>query len=436
MSETTKEQSLIIENEKISYQEFMEIARNLEICHAVFYQLWQLGKPCFTKDIPTAAVRFDKAGECIEFLFNPEFWKSLDIKQRAFIISHECLHVILKHGIRMQDSEHKEACNVAMDVVINELLLNQFGFMRKDIDPEGKYCWLDTIFVDPQTQVLLPNIDREESFEYYYNRLPSNFKKPANRILVDIHDFINGEESYYAIDKLNDSLTNEEKESIKNIIKKLSEENNGQQAGTGTGGQWRFMSKKQEVKKKKWETVIKKWSHKFLRNDFDFFEHWARVNRRIIQLPQDLIMPCEMELQDKEEDGKIVVYFFLDTSGSCSSLAGRFWKAAKTLPPHRFNKRLFCFDTKVYEVDEKVGKLYGFGGTSFSILEKEINRRMQVGTNTELKKYPHAVFVITDGYGDRIQPAYPKRWHWFLTSNGYLGYIPKECNIYNLKDFE
>lgn len=51
-------------------------------------------------------------------------------------------------------------------------------------------------------------------------------------------------------------------------------------------------------------------------------------------------------------------------------------------------------------------------------------------------RYPEAVFVITDGYGNRVKPARPEKWYWFLTPGGSRYCIPKECNIYNLQDYE
>ena len=72
-SEIIKEEDI-----QLNYEEFFAISRLLESHHAVFYQLWELGKPYFTKSIPTAAVSFDKQGDCVLFMFNPDFWRSLD----------------------------------------------------------------------------------------------------------------------------------------------------------------------------------------------------------------------------------------------------------------------------------------------------------------------------------------------------------------------
>jgi predicted metal-dependent peptidase len=425
------------EDYELGYKEFFKLSRRLEAHHAVFYQLWELGKPVFTSSIPTAAVRFNKKGRCIEFLFNLQFWKELTDDQRVFIIAHECLHVILNHGLRCNndDEGNQRASNVAMDVVVNELLLNQFGFERKHIDPEMKYCFMESIFKDEKTGKVRTDVEPDQHYEYYYNRLPEA-SKIIQYVLVDIHDLMNGDESGEAIAKLNDALTPEDKESLRKVLEKhgkLKEKESNR--GTEKGGEWKFMDTRPVPPKRKWETVIKKWTQKFIKNDFDFFEHWARANRRIMELPEDVILPNEMELQDSPDEGRIVVYFFLDTSGSCAHLADRFWKAAKSLPKARFDKRLFCFDTSVYPVDEKKGELFGFGGTSFDIIEAAIQNDIALQKDDK-KKYPAAVFVITDGYGNRVVPQFPKKWYVFLTEYSRDTDFPKEVHKFKLSDYE
>ena len=92
---------------------------------------------------------------------------------------------------------------------------------------------------------------------------------------------------------------------------------------------------------------------------------------------------------------------------------------------------MFCFDTNVEETTLASRKIYGGGGTSFRIIESHI----QTLISTNGCKYPE-VFVITDGWGDMVKPKFPQKWHWFLTDNGSNNYLPKESNIYNLKDYE
>jgi predicted metal-dependent peptidase len=111
-------------------------------------------------------------------------------------------------------------------------------------------------------------------------------------------------------------------------------------------------------------------------------------------------------------------------------LAERFFTAANSLPKEKFNVRLFCFDTKVEETDLSSGKIYGGGGTCFKIIEDYIQKE-----KSKNKKYPSAVFIITDGMGSKVIPEHPTRWHWFLSEKN-VKYIPKQSFVYNLDDFE
>ena len=256
---------------------------------------------------------------------------------------------------------------------------------------------------------------------------------------IDMHDFF---------DSLDDeSIKNEIEEHINknlndldknNFIDKLKqtgegskalEETSSKEAGSLAANILFKMNIYEKVKKKsKWETVIKKWSMKFLKEDQDI-EQWAKLNRRISGLSTSLLLPSENDDQHIVQD-KIEVWFFQDVSGSCVSLKDRFFRAARSLPEDRFIIRMFCFDTKVHEVDLKKGELKGGGGTLFSILENYIQKEVISGV-----KHPEAIFVITDGVGDRILPKFPKKWYWFLSIN-YRDCIPKECNIHMLKNFE
>ncbi len=443
---------------RISRDEWFEISAGLEEHHAVFYKVWQMGRPHFTEDVETAAVQFDETGDFVWFHFNPKFWKSLDFYNKLFVISHEALHVILNHGVRISDAArvNRGACNAALDVVVNHSLLRNFGFERNKIINQEKLCWTDTVYKGRKP---LPPDD--EMYEFYYNLFEKVYghggqgdggdgdgdnqmgSNPGGT--VDDHSMMSGEKSGdwgKVIDKLQEGLSDEEKESLKKLVQKHfqqdknKKQSTNQQAGTGTGGQWVFANIAKVKKKKKWETVIKKWSKKYLKESDKEIEQWARLNRRMAMLPKDMFLPSDMEVEEEaDEKTRIKVYFYLDTSGSCWGLKDRFFAAAMSLPTERFDIRLFCFDTTVVETTLASQKIYGGGGTSFSILEAHIQKEIQQGVNGNTK-YPEAVFVITDGYGDRVSPEKPEKWYWFLTAGGSRSYIHKDCNFFNLDDYE
>ena len=436
-------------NNKISNEEWLEISNELEPHHAVFYKVWQMGRPVFDESIATACVQFDKDGNFIVFRFNPSFWNSLDLYNKLFVICHEALHIVLNHGIRAKDSGcNQQATNVAMDIVVNHTLVRGFGFSRKLIENSEDYCWVDTVFKkhDP-----LPSDN--ENFEYYYNLFEQEFgnngmgseedEKGSSQhpSTVDNHSGLGGQSSDWkeVIDQLNNELSDEEKKTLESTIKKHFQkksdpnEQGDKIAGSGTGGQWVFISGERPKKKKKWETCIKKWAMKSVKNDDIETEQWVKLNRRMSLLGRNLLVPSDMETEDRNQElKKIDVWFFLDTSGSCWNLKDRFFAAAESLPEERFAIRLFCFDTTVQETNLKDRKVYGGGGTSFLIIENHIKNVIQ----KESCKYPSSVWIITDGFGDGVKPQHPDRWNWFLTENGYDRFIPAESLKYKLKDYE
>lgn len=407
-----------------SSDEFMELSRELEKHHAVFYKLWNMGRPQFTDKVKTGAVLFDKSGDCIDFMINYDFWSKLSSAEKQFVICHECSHVILNHGVRIKNASDPMITNQALDIVVNHGLIERFGFNRAEVDPTNKYCWVDTVFNDK-------TIPTDKAFEYYYNLLAQKGgqgQSTTSSITVDDHSGL--DDFGDVIKRLNEELSAMEKESLKNMIEKhfQSDDDNGQQAGTGSGNSWVFANVGIVKKKKKWETVIKNWALKYIKDASE--EQWARTSRRMLFFGEDLIIPTEAEIEASEKD-KIQVYFFQDTSGSCSGFVDRFFKAAASLPTDRFDVKMHCFDTRVFETTLESKKLYGFGGTSFHCIESYI----QAYIAKHKLPYPKAVFVITDGFGDYVHPKKPEVWNWFL-SHPYTSYIPKESKIYMLKDFE
>jgi len=411
----------------VTFDEWLEISRNLEVHHAIFHRFWQMGRPVFTdkvggRKLDTAAVQFNANGDYIDFLFNPDFWKELDLYNKLFVIAHECLHVILNHGIRTLDATDHHATNATLDVVDNHALINRFGFDRAKIMNAKNLCWIDTVFKNHPD---LKNIPEDESFEYYYKMLPEQI---MDVVILDDHSTLNKEDSEEIVSRMNESLPVEEKESIQPFI-----ENNygsGSQAWTGTGS-WTFVNVEKQGAKRKWETVIKKWSLKYLKHDAQDKEQWAIPHRRYVELPGNMFLPSEIEEESYKKD-RLPVFLFLDTSGSCYGYKERFFKAGLSLPKDRFDVRLFCFDTRVMETTLESRKIYGGGGTAFHIIEAHIQRlRANEGI-----PYPEAVFIITDGGGDDVRPQYPNKWFWFLTPHNSMHFIPQESKKFNLKDFE
>lgn len=411
----------------------LEIAKNLQNHHYFFRSFWDIGTPIFGKfnDLPTAAISFDEKGESLNLLINEDFWNSLNSDTKMFLICHEMCHIILQHAKRFVEylgTPDASTMNIAADVVINEMLCNSFGFERDSLNDKLKNegCWINTVFKDKI-------VDSGESTEYYFNKLKERKKESNEKTFytIDNHNMISGE----SIDKITDFLEkNGVFENIDNeFVKSLSnsDQQNLQRSANGSGS-WFKVNVKSKVKKK-WESVIKKWENSFKKDTVSEYERWERVNPRYSHVISDKIhLPTNCNILDEyKEKCKIDVFFFLDTSGSCINLKDRFFKAAKSLDSKKFNIRLFCFDTTVKETTLESGKVYGGGGTSFRIIENYI----QTIIKSENKKYPKAVFLITDGMGDVVHPQKPENWYWFLSYN-YKNCIPSKSKIFMLSEYE
>jgi predicted metal-dependent peptidase len=407
-----------------TYEYMQEIANRLDSYHSVFSQLWSLGIPVMTNSCPTAAVWFDDVGDALHMEINPKFWSGLNHQQQNFIICHECFHVLLSHGSRMAAVSNPDIANVAADVVINELLVNQFGFSRKAVDPENEYCWKDKVLPKNFQGAIL------ETFEWYYNYLDQKMQAD-NGIgdagkLVDDHSKLTAADASRIVRRAIDKMSDEE---FKKLQEKIKDELNAQ-AGTDAGGVVAVMDSGPVRPKPKWETIVKSRLKKF-NTDVDV-ESWAHTSRRMSAMHRSVILPVEIS-DEGPAPSRRQIYLFLDTSGSCQSLAPRFWKLAKSIPKDKFEIHPFCFDTKVYDISFKDKKLYGFGGTSFSILEGRIQKEL---TAKKINRYPDAIFVVTDGWGTKLAPEVPENWHILLTPHGERKCFPSTVHFYDLNEFE
>ena len=426
---------------EIKSEEWLQISNELEQYHAIFYKLWSIGKPVFKEEIDTAAIEFDKQGNYIQFSFNPSFWNNLSLNGKLFVICHEMLHVILNHGKRISNLHGcgKISANLCLDIVVNHSLVNNFGFDKNSIEfdiqsainsKENKniLCWAKEIFPNE-------NYPDDECFEFYFNKYKekfgdghSNHTNNLNQGCLDDHSNFIDKDFDSFVQKIASTLTKEELKAIENIAKKHEDK---KYSGLGLGW-WHSVNNSKIQIKKKWETIIKSWERKTHKDSYGCAEQWLRKSRRYSNLDNDLFLPSEIETyQSTNEENKIDVFFFMDTSGSCFNLKDRFFQCASSLDPQKFNVRLFCFDTKVQETNLKSKKIYGGGGTLFDIIENYVQKEIEESNI----KHPH-VFVLTDGFGNTIKVKKPKKWNWFLTKGGTKLWIDKNCNIYKLEDYE
>lgn len=66
------------------------------------------------------------ATDMLKIIYNPAFLDGLTINQIMFVLAHEVLHIMFKHGLRRQGRNH-HMWNIACDYAIN-LILHESGF--------------------------------------------------------------------------------------------------------------------------------------------------------------------------------------------------------------------------------------------------------------------------------------------------------------------
>jgi len=417
-------------------EEFYSIMQELSIFHSVFLALWKMGEPYFTDEIPTAAVSFDKEGNCLMFAFNPEFWDGCDEYKRAFVISHECLHVILNHGVRTKNTI-PELANVALDVAVNHMLVNSFGFEKTLIQDWETYCWVDTVFKDEKFGF----VSDDKNFEYYYDLLSENIeiikiafaKGDGSLQTIDDHSEL-PDAIKDILDELNDALSKSEADDFDS--KSFGDQPDGGCLGhpgepliTGSATDV-FETKEQQIAKF-WDKVLK---------DIDIKEittiqpQFVFKDRRMVFLDKKFMIPNEYE-NEVRTLVKPQIYLYLDCSGSCSHLRHIFFDLAHTIDHKKYDIKLFSRTTQVKEmIPDKSGKYvvpHIGGSDDFRCIENHIQKELKDGL---LAQYP-AVIHFTDGgdcSGVMVKPQHPERWYWLLNGN-HRAWIPKECeHVYDI----
>jgi predicted metal-dependent peptidase len=394
-------------------------ARQLEVHYGLFYTLFNLGRPVWTTNIPTAGVRFDTQGNQILFVINPKFWAELDDYQRCFVVGHECLHVLLEHGRRTRAVSLR--LNIAMDISVNHALVESFAFSRQQLGwLEAELAWVDTIFPGQ-------DFPTDANFEFYYNRLPAQIPMQglSGRGSLDDHSALNEATSNLGgvIEKMQeklDGLSQEERKAISHQLQKLADR--GTIAAGSLAGQLVRRLAAPVKQSPKWETIIQHYA-RVVSGDREG-DHWLPGNRRHTLLSPHLFLPSPVEIPRPEQ---VHAVFYLDTSGSCYDYAPRFVQAIRSLPD-TIRAEAYGFDTRIYPIDLKARKLRleGFGGTDYAVLETHAS---------SFKPYPRLIVVLTDGYGTAIHPQYPQHWVWLLTEEGEPGLIPTQSRIYQLSQF-
>jgi predicted metal-dependent peptidase len=412
----------------IDSQDFYEVVQELSVFNNVFLTLWKLGKPVFTNEIETACVTFDKEGKELYFYFNPDFWNSINLYNRSFVIAHECLHVILKHGYRALESIPRVA-NMALDVAVNHSLINNFGFNYDFIDSAQNLCWVSTVFPDKK-------VDDDKSFEYYYDLMLENNEinggAESKLILVDDHSGLSSmcdEDFEDLLDKIMDNLDSQDLEELKSHYKENFDR--GVPGEPPEPGQLNDVFAARKKASKFWDKVLKSIQKKEV---IKLEQQFVFKNRRMQFLDKNFMLPHDYE-EIKMKHSVPDIHLYLDCSGSCANLAKVFFDLGSSIDSKKYKVRYFSRTTRVTELfKDKNGNFPAFGiygSDDFGCIERHIQDELSMG---KIKSYP-VVIHFTDGYdcsGRIVKPEKPQNWYWMLKGN-YRNWIPRDCeNIFNI----
>ena len=451
-------------------RELYELQLELQKFDTIFFEIYKYGEPQFTHAIPTAALQFvGKDLTPLKFIFNPDFWDSMDKYQRAFVVCHECLHSILEHGKRARSLMKKNIpmpiLNVAMDLAINHLLVNAFGFdrdklgefgSREKIDFEalkanakkgkksktstavdeeetpkrGQGCWVDTVFDRP--------VADDMSFEEYYQELLKGDNN-LSCFLADVHWFISPDGQGCNIDDLPESIANSIREQMREASEGKGEESlkNKIEQTQGCGSTGNFFVEVNRARKvrpsKKWERIVNYFRRKGKEESDEL--QWIKQSKLAEYFPKNICLPHENITDDPNfSRTRINICLFLDVSGSCTAYKPHFLRGAESIPDKRFNKRMFVFADDCAEMKKNTNQYNVGGGTNFDSINDMVNTLIKDG------KAPDLIFVITDGQsnGDYANFALAKKYNWFIidgqgSNAGYKEGLPGDC--YDLEDF-
>lgn len=310
------------------------------------------------KTCPTAATNMR------EIIYNPNFIAKLAPEVILFVLAHEVMHIVFKHGLRMR-ARNPQVWNIACDHAIN-LLLQDAGFTLWD-----KCC------VDPQFKGM--------SAEQIYDQLMRDGgadagQLPGGELMGDVLE--------------PENLDSEARARIEREIqqKVAAAASMARMAGQLKGGLERLVN---EILNPQvpWQDLLREYMTRVTHDD----ESWSRRNRRFATT----VLPSRWS----ERMGEIVVIG--DTSGSISiqdlaKVAAEVSSIADMVRPERI--RILWADAEVageqvFEVGEPIViEPKGGGGTD-----------MRVPLTHSEQFEPEVVVMVTDCYTPwpEAEPPFP-----------------------------
>lgn len=412
---------------------FDEVAGVLQSKHSIMFEFAStMVEPRFDESIPTACVIFEPtSGERnVGFLFNPDFWESLNFQERVFVFIHEVLHVLLFHGSRgieflkslPKEQQNHRLLNVAMDICINEIILEQYTNLPRAAFPtlmNFPICLIDTVFEKDASK-----IRKHQSFPYYYMELLKceNLSEAAS---FDDHSFLEiDKEQIEEIEKMiGDSIRGFD-DHVQPENDKVKSPSFSTEAQPDTN--------KTEIIPTAPEQKLEHHLNIMIASKFGgkepkpkYKRQWYGTNRRTPSFSSGMIMPTVHE-RKKKNQAKHHIVCYCDTSGSVARHSNKFMNLISGLDFGKFDLDLYVWANyvKPVKIDDK-NKLnvpYAGGGTDIHAVLNHFRSHYK-------SKLPDATIVLTDGAYNSIRNkhyAYYKDWTFFFTE--YSSNFPELAN--------
>jgi len=386
--------------------------------NALFYAIVGIPTLIFTRSINTLCVSLNKRGEVVMRL-NPSFFFNLNMSERIFSLCHEAMHVMLQH-LRITDTAKNAIVptNVAMDIVINESLRNDYYWPTSQMETIYKnYVFVDTVFTPEE--IAEHSIKKTGSWQYYYD-LIMKLKPEIELRSICQHGATEDELSDQVVD---DIIRRALGEMPQGDLEKLREKIRRMMKGNQSYAKIFDMIQQYCNRTIKWEDILSKEYRSLIAKVDTEVMNFDRVSRRHGALDPGLFLEAP-NIVSKKIVHKHLACFYVDVSESCLEFSQKFYNFIRTLPTELCQTSFYSFDTEIYPIDLKDSVLIGGGSTAFDIIENHA---------AQLPKYPDIIFVISDGAGNTVHPKFPKRWVWFLVPDSTTDYIHPDSKIHYLK---
>ncbi len=345
------------------------------------------------KSVPTAATD----GKTI--WYNPVFLSRFSQGKKNFILMHELLHVLLRHGIRNADgTRDRDIWNVACDIIVNSMLMGMISTMRRAGIP----------FEKPDVGVFAIIFNGETAENLYAKILADNEGKNQKTKKLKIRGGYRGfgtlDNKISEIDIDSDirtfDLTPDEIELndivIQEIIKDAVQKNRGSMGSYSVPAEIYALV---ETKKLDWRRLLKD----FLSQEIGEDSSYTTPERKYLHM--DLILPGHSLTDESLEE----IWAFVDSSGSVGSeeMSQFLTQLYRIAREFKCVFNICYWDTSVTDVYKKIIRENDImkcvpkhsGGTDINCVYRWIR---------ENKVKPDVMLILTDGYFGRLSEYDPR----------------------------